>query len=122
MLELSRFSQTVLIDGLLLTTKSITNALGPWLTVYCIQSKGWPFILTAWGFWDLVLLEGNSKFKEHWFYFTGLNIYSEANSGTFIIHSDYYLRILFCMIVAGIALSLKATLITLYFGRQMVGK
>mmetsp|Transcript_3675 Transcript_3675/g.7531 ORF Transcript_3675/g.7531 Transcript_3675/m.7531 type:complete len:894 (-) Transcript_3675:382-3063(-) len=122
MLELARFSQTVLIDRLLLTTKSVTNVLGPWLTVYCIQSKGWPFILTAWGFWDLVLLEGNSKFKEHWFSFTGLKIYSEANSGTFIIHSDYYLRILFCMIVAGIALSLKATLITIYFGRQMVAR
>eukprot|EP00536_Pseudo-nitzschia_multiseries_P006518 jgi/Psemu1/255455/estExt_Genewise1Plus.C_1390082 len=120
MLELARFSQTIIIDGLVLTNKFVISALGPWLTVYCIQSKGWPFVLTAWGFWDLVLLEGNSKFKQHWFYFTGIKIYSEGNSGSYIITSDYYLRILFCMILAGIALSMKATFITLYFGRQMV--
>eukprot|EP00537_Pseudo-nitzschia_pungens_P010899 CAMPEP_0172391710 /NCGR_PEP_ID=MMETSP1061-20121228/8053_1 /TAXON_ID=37318 /ORGANISM="Pseudo-nitzschia pungens, Strain cf. pungens" /LENGTH=1098 /DNA_ID=CAMNT_0013122399 /DNA_START=125 /DNA_END=3421 /DNA_ORIENTATION=- len=119
-LELAKLSQRIVIDGLILTKRAVINALGPWLTIFFIQSKGRPFVLCAWGFWDLVLLEGNGKFKQHWFYFTGLKIYSTGNSGSFILASDYYLRILFCMILTGIALSLKATFIALYFGRQMV--
>jgi len=119
-LELAKLSQRIVIDGLILTKRAVINALGPWLTIFFIQSKGRPFVLCAWGFWDLALLEGNGKFKQHWFYFTGLKIYSTGNSGSFILASDYYLRILFCMILTGIALSLKATFIALYFGRQMV--
>ena len=122
MLELSRFSQAILVDGLIRRKKGFSKLMGPWVTVYFHQSRGWPFVLSAWGFWDLMFLEGNSRFKQHWFYFTGLQIFSKQNSGAYILSSQYYLRILFCMIIAGIARSLKETVLTLYFGRRMVGK
>ena len=122
MLELARFSQTIIIDSLVLTSKSVVNALGPWLVIFFIQSKGWPFITVAWGLWDLILLQGNSKFDKHWFYSSGFRIYSDANSGAYILNSEYYLRILFSMIFFGLAVTLKSTIVTLYFSRRMVGE
>ena len=122
MLELARLSQTIIIDGLVLSNRSVNKALGPWLTIFCAQSKGWPFISVAWGIWDLILLQGDSKFDQHWLNFSGLQIYSDANSGAYILNSEYYLRILFCVILVGLTITLKSTMVTLYFSRRMVGE
>ena len=62
-LELAKSSQTILIDGLILRTTYARNVLGPWLTIFCFQSKGLPFIAIAWSFWDLILLQGEGKFQ-----------------------------------------------------------
>jgi hypothetical protein len=120
MLELSKFSQIILIDGLIVSSKSVSNVLGPGITIFCLQSKGWPFIALAWGFWDLLLFQGPNEIKQHWLYFTGFKIYTEANSGAFIISSEFYLKTLFSMVFCGLAASLKRTMITLFFSGRMV--
>jgi hypothetical protein len=120
MLELSRFSQIILIDGLIVSSKSVSNALGPGITIFCLQSKGWPFIVLAWGFWDLLLLQGPSELQQHWLYFTGLRIYTKGNSGAFILNSEFYLKTLFSMVFCGLAVSLKRTMIALFFSGRMV--
>ena len=120
MLELSKFSQIILIDGLIVSSKLVSNALGPGITIFCLQSKGWPFIALAWGFWDLILFQGPNESKQHWFYFTGFKIYTEGNSGAFIINSEFYLKMLFSMVFCGLAVSLKRTMIALFFSGRMV--
>jgi hypothetical protein len=120
MLELSKFSQIILIDGLIVSSKFVSNALGPRITIFCLQSKGWPFIALAWGFWDLILFQGPNEIKQHWLYFTGFKIYTEGNSGAFIINSEFYLNTLFSMVFCGLAVSLKRTMITLFFSGRMV--
>ncbi len=122
MLELARVSQFFMIDCLVLSTRFVSHALGPWVTIFCIQSKGWPFIVGSWGIWALLLLQGSSKFDYHWLYFTGIRIYSAGNSGSFIISSEAYLRVLLAMIIAGVLTTLKRTLSTMYFGRRMFGR
>ena len=122
MLELAKLSQTILIDGLILRTTYARNALGPWLTIFCNQSKGLPFIAIAWGLWDLILLQGDGKFEKHWLYFTGFEIYAEANSGSYILKSEFYFRFLFSMVFFGLAITLKSTMVTLFFSERMVGE
>ncbi|KAG7359816.1 mechanosensitive ion channel [Nitzschia inconspicua] len=117
--ELARVSQFFMIDLVVLHTRAVSRALGPWVTIFCLQSKGWPFIVGSWGVWALLLLQGNSNFDYHWLYFTGIRIYSAGNSGSYIINSEVYLRILLAMIVTGVFTTLKRTLSTLYFGRRM---
>jgi len=120
MLELSMLTQTFLVDGLFVTNRAVPIILGPGITIFCLQSKGWPFITVTWGIWDLLLFQGTNKWKQHWFYFTGLKIYSEGNSGSFIINCDFYLKVLFSMILCGLVVSLKRTMIALFFSGRMV--
>jgi hypothetical protein len=120
--ELARVSQFCMIDLVVLHTRIVSRALGPWVTIFCLQSKGWPFLIGWWGIWALLLLQGSSKFDYHWFYFTGIRIYASGNSGSYIISSEAYFRILLAMVIAGVATTMKRTLSTLYFGRRMFGK
>ncbi|KAL3920631.1 MAG: hypothetical protein SGILL_003161 [Bacillariaceae sp.] len=117
--ELARVSQYFMIDFLVLSTRFVSRTLGPWVTIFCIQSKGWPFVLGAWALWDLLLLQGSSKFDYHWLYFTGIRIYSSGNSGSYIISSETYLRVLLAGVLIGVTTTLKRTASTLYFGRRM---
>jgi hypothetical protein len=69
----------------------------------------------------MLLLHGDGIFQQHWFYWTGIKIYHDASSGNWILDSESYLRILLCMLVAGVLTTLKRTIISLYFGRRMFG-
>jgi hypothetical protein len=117
-LELSRLTQYIVIDKITLSTRIVAKILGPLVTILCIQSKGWPFVVAGWGSWDLLLLHGNNDFQQHWLYWSGLAIYSKGNSGSYILESDGYLRILLAMVVAGVATAIKRTAVTIYFGKR----
>jgi hypothetical protein len=101
-----------------MSSRVVVQMLGPWVTIFCLQSKGWPFLVAFWGCYSMVLLHGDNPFQTHWLYWTGIEIYSRANSGSYIISSSAYLRVLFGMILAGVATALKRTLLTLYFGKR----
>jgi hypothetical protein len=118
MLELARLSQTFLIDSLVVTMRSVSSF--PTVTIFCLQSKGWPFISAAWAFWDLLLLQGSSNLKQHWFYFTGWKIFLQQNSGAYILQSELYLRLLFVMILSGIIESTKRAYFAIFFSGRMV--
>lgn len=51
-----------------------------------------------------------------------LEIYSEADSGDFILSSSLYLRILFSMIILGIATIIKRTIVSLRFGKRLLNQ
>jgi hypothetical protein len=71
---------------------------------------------------DMVLLHGDNVFQQHWLHFTGIRIYAAANSGSYILFSDDYLRVLLGMVLAGLATTFKRTLVTLYFGKRNFGE
>ena len=119
-LELARLSQWLLVDVLVLQSRIGVRFLGPIVTLLCIQSKGWPFGLTAWSLWDLVLLHGDNSFQKHWFYWTGWRIYRYMNSGSYILSSDQYLRVLLSMLLAGLATSIKRFFVAVHFGRRQL--
>jgi hypothetical protein len=121
LLEISRIIQYLVVDCLALSTRLITLILGPGVTIFCLQSRGWPFLVGGWGTLAMVLLHGGNEFQQHWLHFTGIKIYSSANSGSYILQSDTYLRVLLGMVIVGLATSLKRTIVTLYFGRRNFG-
>ena len=119
-LDIARLTQWILVDNFMASSFSV-KLFGPQFIFFVIQSSGWPFIVTAWGLWDLLLLHGDNTFQAHWFHWTGWRIFSQANSGTYIISSDQYLRILLSLIVLGVATSIKKTMVAYRFGARQLG-
>lgn len=120
-MDFARLTEYILIDLLTMSSTIVVQFLGPWVTILFLQSKGWPFVLGCWGIYAMLLLHGDNKFQTHWLYWTGIPIYSEANSGSYILTSTVYLRVLIGMLLAGVATALKRTILTLYFGRKSLG-
>ena len=124
-LELARIIQWFFIDKLVLGTRIAVQCLGPLLTLCFIQARGWPFSVAVWGFLDLLLLEGKGEFQQHWFYFLpsfGGNSTPGTNggdsSGSYILASESYVRLLLSMMLAGFACAIKRTAVAMYFGRR----
>jgi hypothetical protein len=119
--ELARLAQWLLLDCLMLGSRIMSQWLGPIMTMTAVQSRGWPFLVTAWAGWDMLILYGNGPFQSHWLYWTDIELYTIANSGQYILSSEVYLRILICMIVAGMVATAKRMFFTIQFGRRMLG-
>ncbi|GAX25540.1 hypothetical protein FisN_28Hh008 [Fistulifera solaris] len=117
-LEMARMAQFFIIDGLTLRSKLVIQLTGPLVTLLAIQSRGWPFLLSAWSLIDLFMLHGDTKFPRNWFYWTGLEIYSSKVTGIYILNSDLYFRSLMCMLVVGSCVSVKRSMVAIYFGRK----
>ena len=60
--------QAFLIDFCCLLTSISLRLCGSFLTLFIVQSKGWPFISVAWGCLNFGLLYGNHEFAKHWLY------------------------------------------------------
>lgn len=133
LLELSRIWQWFFIDKLVLSTRMAVQCLGPLLTLCFIQARGWPFTVATWGFLGLMLLEGSSQFERHWLYVSPFALYSTTttnstavadggnisnNSGSYVLTSEYYIRLLLSMMLAGFATAIKRTAVAMYFGRR----
>jgi hypothetical protein len=121
-LEMARMAQFFIIDGLTLRSKLVIQLGGPLVTLLAIQSRGWPFLLSAWSLIDVFMLHGDTKFPRNWFYWTGLEIYSSKVTGIYILNSDLYFRSLMCFLVVGSCVSVKRSMVAIYFGRKTFGK
>jgi hypothetical protein len=121
-LELARLTQWIWIDAIIAPNKLVATMLGPLHVIFWYQARGWPFIVTAWGLWDMLLLHGDNPFQLHWLHFTDMRIYANANSGSYILSSSQYLRVLLAMVIIGVAWAVKRTIVTIHFGKRNFGK
>lgn len=119
-LDCARIAQWILLDCFVLSSRVVSRLVGPAISLFCIEAKGWPVIFTMWSLFDLVFLHGDNKYCTHWLYWTGLKIYSldNANSGTYILSSSIYLRVLIAMLLAGLASSIKRFSLTFRFSQR----
>ena len=60
--------QSFLIDFCCLFTSISLRLCGSFLTLFIVQSKGWPFVSVAWGCLNFGLLYGNNDFAKHWLF------------------------------------------------------
>ncbi|KAG7371166.1 mechanosensitive ion channel [Nitzschia inconspicua] len=93
--------------------------VGPMARLFIIQSKGWPLMLAIWGFLNLAMLYGSTRFANHWlFYQSFIGIFSDQNpSGNFPSY-DIYRHVVIFILCAGIAVALKRFIIGLKFGQN----
>jgi len=118
-LALARIVEYLTLDCLLLSQNKL---LGPLVTMTALQARGYPFTLILWALIDLCIFHGSGKFAAHWLYWTGLRIYSptHAATGSYILQSTMYLRVLLSMIVAGCAVTAKRVYVSIRFGLRML--
>eukprot|EP00978_Attheya_sp_CCMP212_P004543 scaffold9911_cov48-Attheya_sp.AAC.2 len=72
----------------------------------------------GWAIWDLFLLHGDNNFQRNWLYKLGWDIFSPNNPGGHVLSSPFYLQLLLAAMCAGMAHSIKRTVLALYFGRR----
>ena len=64
-------------------------------------------------------MHGDSDFYEHWFYSADIEMLNPANRADGIVDSEVYTDILLSMIMAGVATSIKRTILALYLGKRV---
>lgn len=117
-LQLAICTEYIVVDAFAQRSPIAPRLMGPLLTLYTLQAKGWPFMLSSWGIWDLLLLHGTGAFARNWLFFLNIGMFSDANNHGGVIAQDLYLRILVSVVVVGISVGIKRTYLALYLGRR----
>ncbi|KAL7519408.1 hypothetical protein ACHAWX_004170 [Stephanocyclus meneghinianus] len=118
-LQLAYVTEYIFVDVMAMRSPISVQMIGPLATLYTINAKGWPFLLTFWGVWNFLLVHGNNLFYEHWLWFADIEMLNPSNNADGIVDSDTYTDILLSMIFAGVATSIKRTVLALYLGKRV---
>lgn len=111
------------VDFLSIRSSFSIQAFGPWLTLFIMQSRGWPFLLFWWGVLDFALLAGVHPFFSHWLHGQDtIDLFSGANPAGNVVDSVWNHRVLAIGVSLGIVVSVKRFWLGLYLGRQTFGK
>jgi len=62
----AKATQALVVDYLALRTRWFVKLFGPFVTLFVVQSKGWPFLVFCWALNDFVFLYGDRRFARHW--------------------------------------------------------
>ena len=114
------------LDVLAMSSLISVQLIGPLATLYTINAKGWPFIITAWGLLNFLLIQeghesshSSHEFFNHWLAFTEIEMFTSENPSGGVVQSTPYKEILISMIIAGVATSMKRTVLALYLGKRI---
>eukprot|EP00934_Nitzschia_sp_Nitz4_P000590 Nitzschia sp. Nitz4//scaffold1_size375055//116805//120596//NITZ4_000247-RA/size375055-augustus-gene-0.711-mRNA-1//-1//CDS//3329540958//590//frame0 len=120
-LELARLTQLVVIDFLTFRTTSFPRLIGPSLSLMVAMSKGWPFVLSSWALWDILLLFGEARFHAHWLYWQHiLGLFNESNPDGGVTGTSLYQRFVVAAFLVGIAVTVKRTVMGNVVGHRVV--
>lgn len=108
-LQLAHVTEYFFVDVMAMRSPFSIQLIGPLATLYILNAKGWPFILTCWGIWSFILIRGTGSFYDHWGFFTDIEMLNDDNQGGGVVESDLYTDVLTSLIVAGVATSIKRT-------------
>eukprot|EP00986_Skeletonema_menzelii_P012229 scaffold6654_cov135-Skeletonema_menzelii.AAC.2 len=114
-LQLAYGSEYVLTDVLALRSTVLLEIVGPLITLYIIQAKGWPLISIFWGLWSLALIQN----MDGWLAWTEIEMFTAENHDGGIISGDTYLEVLTSLIIIGVATTIKRTVLALYLGKRI---
>jgi hypothetical protein len=121
--SLAKATELLLIDFLLIRSKSTVTLLGPWPTLFILQSRGWPFIVWMWSIFNFALLFGSGPFFSHWLYFQeGIDLFNRSNPSGNILASEWNRRILAIGVSVGLVVAVKRFWLGLYLGKQTFRK
>jgi hypothetical protein len=115
--------QSIVIDFLSLNSKVILKVFGPLLTLFLVQSKGWPFIFFCWSILDLCSLYGDGPFAAHWAFWQNLiDLFNDTNPSGNVVNSDWNKTILLIAVSVSLVVALKRFVVGVFLGRQTFGK
>jgi len=117
-LTLAYITEYFFVDILATRSPLSVKVIGPLATLYTINAKGWPFLVTMWGVWNFILMHGSAPYNESWLYFTDIEMFSD-NRDDGISNSELYKEVLLSMVLAGVATSIKRTILALYLGKRV---
>jgi hypothetical protein len=117
--SLAKVTELILIDFLSIRSRSTVTVLGPWPTLFILQSRGWPFILWMWSIFNYALLFGSGPFFSHWLYFQdAIGLFNGSNPSGNVLTSEWNRRILAIGVSVGLVVAVKRFWLGLYLGRQ----
>ena len=64
--SLAHLIQAILVEYLALRSKVCVVMFGPFVTLFLVQSKGWPLLMFLWALLDFLLLYGKTRLAAHW--------------------------------------------------------
>lgn len=121
--SLAMGTELVVIDLLSIRVRGTLRVFGPWITLMIVQSKGWPFLIFAWGIYDFCLLYGEHPFFQHWLFWQDtVDMFTEKNPAGQVVSSDTYRRILAVAVSVGIVVAIKRFWLALFLGKQTFGE
>jgi hypothetical protein len=117
--SLAKGMELFIVDFLSVRTKATIRLLGPWATLFILQSRGWPFVLFMWGVFNFSMLSGARPFFSHWLYWQDLfDLFNESNPGGNVVDSEWNHRLLAIAVSVSAVVSVKRFWLGLYLGRQ----
>lgn len=115
--------QSILIDFLSLSSKIVLKVFGPLITLFVVQSKGWPFVFFCWSILDFCSLYGDSRFAAHWAYWQELiDLFNDANPSGDVVNSDWNKTVLLIALSVSIVVALKRFVVGIFLGRATFGE
>ena len=76
--------------------------IGPLVTLYIINARGWPFNITVWGLLNFCLIhhqDSENLFFSHWLYFTDIELFTAENPSGSVVESDIYRELLVALLL-----------------------
>ena len=95
-LEAAYVTQYLFVDVFVMQSPLSIQLIGPLTCLYTINSKGWPFLVTSWALWCLLLIKGRSC----WFGFGAIDLYlfTDRNESGGLADATLYTNILLSMV------------------------
>ena len=114
-LQLAYTSEYMLVTVLAMRTTLLLDFIGPLSTLYLIQAKGWPLIAILWSLWSFALIQN----QYGWLSWTDIEMFTNENVTEGVVRSDKYAEVLASLIIAGVATTIKRTVLALYLGKRI---
>jgi hypothetical protein len=112
-LTLAAATKGIIIDFLCIRTRTLLTIAGPVITLFIVQSNGWPFLVGCWSIYSFGLLYGNHSFAQHWLYFQNtIAIFTDVNPSGGITSLPAYRKVL----ILALAVSFVVTIKRFWFG------
>lgn len=71
----ARVFEIFIVDIFSLRTRISLRIWGPFITLWIVQSKGWPSLITLWAIIDFIVLYGKSEWTNHWLFWQQVGTY-----------------------------------------------
>lgn len=120
---LAKATEVIIIDLLTLHFRVTTRLCGTIFALLLVQSKGWPFIVSAWGVFNFAMNSGTNVFAQHWLYWQGaIELFNATNPSGTITFSKVNYTVNGIAVGLGVVVAVKRLWWGMYLGKRSYRK